>query len=458
MVDYIKYMLKDRYIKFATYSLCATSIFILIYNILHYDPIEGYDAEAHYSYLHYIAMYLPYKISIPSIEFTREFFNPPIPYLFPAGIQVVCRNVIVSENYINDCQQILGTATQAFQSILYIVTMYFYLLSFKILKKNKNLLNINLILIISLLAVNYRTISMIRGEIYILFFNSILMYKLLKISNNKFIFKTIDVLIAGTLIGCMALSRQWAFLLFLSYIFIVFFLENEYKNRYLKFISYSFLLGFFISSWFYFNLFFEYGSFTSFNKDPLPFNFKNQNLDFYIPFNSEFLIMFYKPIRPYFSNQFFPILYSDLWGDYWGHFVFTSRDLLAGRNQMLIGSYLARVNIVSLIPTVLILYSLFKSKKLKGSKFFHKFLKYGILFSFFGYLWFLIKYPEIPTGDTIKATYIIQMFHLIGFIFASYLEDLKNKNLKTYFIILAFLLFAYVHNFSTYLSHFPIKY
>ena len=143
--------------------------------------------------------------------------------MFPAGIQVVCRNVIVSENYINDCQQILGTATQAFQSILYVVTIYFYLLSFKILKKNKNLLNINLILIISLLAVNYRTISMIRGEIYILFFNSILMYKLLKVSDNKFIFKPIDVLIAGTLIGCMALSRQWAFLLFLSYIFVVFF-------------------------------------------------------------------------------------------------------------------------------------------------------------------------------------------------------------------------------------------
>ena len=76
MVDYIKYMLKDRYIKFATYFLCSTSIFILIYNILHYDPIEGYDAEAHYSYLHYIAMYLPYKVSIPSIEFTREFLIP----------------------------------------------------------------------------------------------------------------------------------------------------------------------------------------------------------------------------------------------------------------------------------------------------------------------------------------------------------------------------------------------
>lgn len=451
-------MLIEKYIRFVLYSLLISILFILIFNILHYDPLEGYDAEAHYNYLYYTAMYLPYKILIPSAEITREFFNPPLPYLFPASVQVICRNVIFSENYINDCQKILGTATQVFQSILYLITMYFYLLSFKLLKKNKNLLNINLILIISLFAANYRTISMIRGEVYILFFNSILMYKILKISNNNFIFKSIDVLTAGTLIGFMALSRQWAFLLILSYIFIIFFLEDEYKIKYFKYISYSLFVGFLISSWFYFNLFFEYGSFTSFNKKPLPFNFKNQSLDFYIPTDSQFLMMFYKPIRPYFSNQFFPILYSDLWGDYWGHFVFTSRDLLSGRNQMVIGNYLARVNIVSLIPSIFLLYSIFKSKTLKGNKFFHNFLKYGVLFSFLGYLWFLIKYPELPTGDTIKTSYIIQMFHLIGFIFASYLEDLKNKNLKTYFIILAFLLFAFVHNFSTYLSHFPIKY
>ena len=451
-------MLIDKFIKFSTYALCGSTAFILVYNILYYDPIEGYDAEAHYNYLYYISMYLPYEISIPTSEFTREFFNPPIPYLFPAFIQVICRNIIISDNYINDCQQILGTSTQIFQSILYLLTIFFYLLSFKLLKIKENLLNINVILIISLFAANYRTISMIRGEIYILFFNSILMYKLLKISHNKFEFKLFDILITGALIGFMALSRQWAFLLLLSYIFIIIFLEKEFKIKYFKFVSLSLFVGFLISSWFYFNLFFEYGSFTSFNKSPLPFNLKNQNLDFYIPTSSEFFMMFQKPIRPYFSNQFIPILYSDLWGDYWGHFVFTSRSLFSGRNQMLIGSYLARVNLVSLVPTALLLYSLLNLNRIKGNKFFHKYLGYGVLFSFVGYLWFLIKYPELPTGDTIKATYMLQMFHLLGLVLASYLEDLKNRNVKSYFSLVLVLIFIYVHNFSSYLSHFPFKF
>ena len=448
----------EKFLKIFSIFLCISIIFILVYNILHYDPIEGYDAEAHYNYLYFVAMYLPNKLVIPTIEVTREFFNPPIPYLFPASIQVICRNIIISEDFIKDCQKHIGTSTQIFQSILYLLTINFYLLSFKLLKNNKKIFNLNLVLIISLFAVNYRTVSMIRGEVYILFFNSILMYQLLKIANNKFDYKSKDILISSTLIGCLALSRQWSFLLFLSYIFIIFFLNKNYKIKYFKFLTYSFMFGFMISSWFYFNLYFDYGSFTSFNKDPIPLNLKNQNINFYIPFNYEALLMFYKPIRPNFSNQFLPILYSDLWGDYWGHFVFTSRNLAVGRNQLLIGNYLARVNIISLIPTVLFLYSFLKTKNLKGNKFFHKLLKFGVFFSFIGYFWFLIKYPEIPSGDTIKATYIIQMFHLIGFIFASYLEDLKNKNLKSYILILAILFFVYIHNFSTYLSHFPFKY
>ena len=166
--------------------------------------------------------------------------------------------------------------------ILYLLTINFYLLSFKLLKNNKKIFNLNLVLIISLFAVNYRTVSMIRGEVYILFFNSILMYQLLKIANNKFNYKSKDILISSTLIGCLALSRQWSFLLFLAYIFVIFFLNKNYKIKYFKFLTYSFMFGFMISSWFYFNLFFDYGSFTSFNKEPIPLNLKNQNINFYI--------------------------------------------------------------------------------------------------------------------------------------------------------------------------------
>tara|TARA_B100001113_G_C21122710_1_gene628109 strand:- start:5511 stop:6899 length:1389 start_codon:yes stop_codon:yes gene_type:complete len=446
------------FLKFVNISICVSILYILIYNILHYNPIDGYDAEAHYNYVYFFSMYLPDKFKLPSSEFTREFFNPPVPYIFPAFFQVFCRNIISSVDYIKDCQLNLGTFTQVFQSLIYLLTIYFYLLSFKLLKSKNNLFNLNLILLISMLSVNYRTISMIRGETYILLFNSILMYKFLKLSRNNYEYKISDILISGVLIGLMALSRQWAFLLFLAYLMILLFINKKSRLNYLQFISQSFFIGFMVSSWFYFNLYFDYGSFTAFNKSPKAFSLMNQNLKFYLPFNLDALTVFTKPIRPNFSNQLLPILYSDTWGDYWGYFVFTSNDLVSGKNQMFIGNYLARVNIFSLIPSVLIIFSLIQFNKLKGGNTFHKLLFFGIIFSFLGFLWFLIKYPEIPTGDTIKATYIIQLFHLAVIICASYLEDLKEKSSKYYLLIISFLLLVYAHNFSAYLSHFPLKF
>jgi len=440
------------------YIIISFSLFALIYNVIYYDPIQGYDAEAHYNYIYFVSMYLPQNFVLPTVENTREFFNPPLPYIFPAMAQVVCRNVITSADYISDCKLFVGTATQIFQTILYFLTFLFYLKSFKLLKNNNFLLNINLILMISLLSVNYRTISMIRGEPYILFFNSVLIYSLILLIKKDFNYKRSDIYLFGLLIGFMALSRQWAFLLMPGYFLIIKYLNNKSAKKYFKFISLAFFFGFLVSSWFYFTLFFEYGSFTAFNMDPIKFNLQNQPLNFYNFFNNEASLVFSKPIRPNFSNQLIPILYSDLWGDYWGYFVFVSRDLALGRSQMAIGDYLARVNIVSLFPTFIMLVGLYNFKRLNGSKTFHGYIIISALVSFFGYLWFLVTYPELPTGDTIKSSYIIQLFHLIAIVSASYLEDLQKTNLKRYSIVIFLLTFCYFHNFPAYLSHFPIKF
>ena len=440
------------------YIIISFSLFALIYNVIYYDPTQGYDAEAHYNYFYFVSMYLPQNFVLPTIENTREFFNPPLPYILPAMAQVVCRNVITSADYISDCKLFVGTATQIFQTILYLLTLLFYLKSFKLLKNNNFLFNINLILMISLLSVNYRTISMIRGEPYILFFNSVLIYLLILLIKKDFNYKRSDIYLFGLLIGLMALSRQWAFLLMPGYFLIIKYLNNKSAKKYFKFISLAFVFGFLVSSWFYFTLFFEYGSFTAFNMDPIKFSLQNQPLNFYNFFNKEASQVFSKPIRPNFSNQLIPVLYSDLWGDYWGYFVFVSRDLASGRGQMIIGDYLARVNIVSLIPTFIMLVGLYNFKKLKGSKAFHGYIIISSLVSFFGYLWFLVTYPELPTGDTIKSSYIIQLFHLIAIVSASYLEDLQKTNLKRYSIVIFLLTFCYFHNFSAYLSHFPIKF
>ena len=443
------------------YSLISSIIFLLVYNIINYDPIYGYDAEAHHSYIDYIAMYLPNSFNLPNFETTREFFNPPLPYIFPSLVQIICRNFASSSDLLKTCQPIYGFYTQIFQSLLFIASIYMYLKIFKKIRNKIKFLDLSVILLFCLLTVNYKTFSMIRGEPYIIFFNSILIYQFLLLCKKSFEYNLKDIFIFGILIGCLALSRQWAFLLFPSYFLLIFFIKSSIeRKRYIKFITFSFSIGFIISSWFYFGLFFEYGSFTAFNKQPSAFNLLNQPLSFYIPYGEEMIYLFTKPIRPYFSNTFLPILYSDLWGDYWGYFSFTSRSLDTGRNQLLIGDYLARVNIVSLFPTFLMILGLrtgIKSLRISPKKendYFYSYITLSIFVTFFGFLWFLIKYPALPTGDTNKATYMIQLFHLLSILSINYLDKLKEINLKKYTITLSILIFVFIHNFSAMMSHF----
>ncbi len=435
--------------------ISISTFFVLIYNIFYYNPILGYDAEAHFSYVDYFSRYLPNEFKLPSENDTREFFNPPLGYLVPSIAQVLCRNVIESTNYLADCQPIYGKTTQIFQSIMYVATIVVNLYTLKLINKSDSFFNTGYLLLISLFAVNYRTISMIRGEPYILFFLSLFLlviYKAQKINydlNFKITFS------AGIVIACIALSRQWGFLLFIPIIILLFF--HKSKKQYFKFWFTSSAIGALFSGWFYLGLYQKYGSFTAFNMESSKFSFSNQELSFYIPNLTHLEYLFSKPIRPHLDNQFLSILYSDLWGDYWGYFTFTSQHLDIGRNQLLIGDYLARVNLASLFTSLILISFCYLTFQKYKSNFLIKYLNYSIIFSFLGYLLFTINFPN-ESGDTIKSTYIIQAFHLIAFMASIHFYNLKKTNKKIYNSILSTLVIIYFYNFQTYLSHFPYNF
>ena len=437
------------------FFLITSSVgYILIYNFYHYSPILGYDAEAHYTYVDYISRYLPRSIKLPTSLDTREFFNPPLGYFIPAISQVVCRNIIESENFLRDCRPVYGSIAQIFQSLMYIITIYINLLTLKMFNNSKSILNLSYLIMVSLLAVNYRTISMIRGEPYILFFMSIFLYLIFKIENQDFVTQKKDILFLGLIIAGIALSRQWGFLLFPPLIIMLFTKNIKNKINYLKTWVPSALIGFLLSGWFYINLYIKSGSFTAFNMESSKFSIFNQPLGFYIPTSENLRYLFYKPIRPHLDNQFITTLFADLWGDYWGYFSFTSGYLSIGRDQLAIGDYFARVNIISIFTTLFILTLYVISYRKNKQSFLVRYINLAVIVSFVGYIVFLISYP-VGNGDTIKATYIIQMFHLIVFLASIKFEKLKSENLKIYnFIIFAFLI-IYIHNFQTFLSHFP---
>ena len=141
----------ENYISFL---IISSTIYILIFNIIHYSPSLGYDAEAHFAYVNHIARYLPDRFELPSSSETREFFSPPLGYIVPAAGQVICRNFIESADYLKDCQPFFGKFTQIFQSILYLLTLFINLFTIKLITNNKSFLNTGYILLLSLLAVN----------------------------------------------------------------------------------------------------------------------------------------------------------------------------------------------------------------------------------------------------------------------------------------------------------------
>ena len=66
----------------------------------------------------------------------------------------------------------------------------------------------------------------------------------------------------------------------------------------------------------------------------------------------------------------------------------------------------------------------------------------------------LIKYPEKPSGDTIKAPYVIQMFHLMVFMCFDYLNDLKKRRERLYNLIFFLLLLVYLHNIPSMVTNY----
>ncbi len=447
-----------------TFGIVSISIlYVLIYNLLHYDPIQGYDGDAHHAYVqNFLNLYTPGRLNQPSSNLTYEFFSPPFPYLFPAFVNEICKSYFSFENIYETCQKIYGFLNIIFQSFMYLALLYMYMKIVKLFKGTDKKIYLSVLLVLGLFTANYRTIAMIRAETYILLLNSFLLYRFLLLLKKSFVYNKLDIFYFGFIIGLLALSRQWAFLLFPAYFLLYFFIKKEHRLKYFKFLTYTFLIGFLISSWFYINLFVEYGSFTKFNQEPIPFRFNNQPLSFYLPIGNEVSMVFTKPIRPYFKNQFLPILYSDLWGDYWGYFTFTSRNLEFGRNQMIIGDYLARVNILSIFPTIMLIIGFknsFTSRKVKEKIFtdyFNLYLVMATLVTIFGYLWFLISFPQAE-GDTNKATYIIHLFHLLGLMTVLKLEDIKNKNYRYYSATIMVLLIIFLHNLSAMMSHFPLN-
>jgi hypothetical protein len=134
-------------------------------------------------------------------------------------------------------------------------------------------------------------------------------------------------------------------------------------------------------------------------------------------------------------------------------------------NYETIAAYLGRVNLVSTFPSVLALASLLIAamgivqRRSNDSLIGHRkkinaFLLLAIGTTMVGYFWFLIMYPSIGKGRTIKATYVLQVFPLIAILVGFFLEHVKKRSQFLYRLILGGLCFSFFHNIFAMLTHY----
>jgi hypothetical protein len=437
---------------------------IVLVNACLHDPRFGYDASEHLKYIKILS-----QLRLPTLQETEQFFAPPLSYAFPA--------ILIA---LTGMEVFWAAKLAQFMNFFLSVGLTWYLIKTCQLINLQSSLKLGALVFLGILTVYYKTFAFIRGEPYVAFFAVVIMYYTLLMSIRER-FTATNAAILGGAMGLCALSRQWGILLFpavVLYLFFKWISLPQNRAQITKTLCLCLVITFLISGWFYISLHVKHGSGTAFNRKPAAqFSFRNQPLDFYVGLSPR--LLFNNPIVPNFPNQFLPIFYSELWGDYWGLFTIYGRhtewntfidadsllqifslDINLSRietNYKSFGAYLGRVNLISTFPSALALVSLVialmgilrghGNNQLKArQREIYSFLLLAICTTMVGYFWFLIMYPNIEQGDTIKATYVLQIFPFIAILVGIFIGKIKKRSRFLYRLILGGLCFVFFHN------------
>jgi hypothetical protein len=134
---------------------------------------------------------------------------------------------------------------------------------------------------------------------------------------------------------------------------------------------------------------------------------KRRSLSFYV--DPRLRELFGSPSKPHLENRFFPTLYADGWGDYYGVFVWNNGDLSPDRGE---NRTLVTQMFLAIVPTLLLvggwLALLWRSLTRERLRAAPERLLVALLplAGIVGMLYFTVSYPT-PDGDVIKATYML---------------------------------------------------
>jgi hypothetical protein len=445
------YWFTEPFLSHGTFNLNLVYVFLLInalvlFNAVRHNPEDGYDAAAHLAYIDALA-----ELRLPEKRDTYEYFSPPLAYVIPAAITKIVDPAICSKTE-DDCRLAILKAGQM-QNIFLSVGITFFLIKLaSLIRPGQTEFKVLALTLLGILPVYYKTMSFIRGEPYLVFFTIYLIYLLAVIVFSRPSFRVGTVITAGVVMGLMLLSRQWGALIIIGAMLWLVLLAIKCRVIAVKAASVALvtaLIAIIVGGWFYLSLQVRFGSPVSFNRAARDYSFADHPPEFYFGLGNGAL--FTRPYRDAFPNQILPKFFTEIWGDYEGYFITyqyeTQPDYLL--------SYLGRVNAVSLFPTAILLAGLgvgaFHLRRfvslshLEPVTMTNLLLMLCIATSLAGYMWFLVRYPS-DKGDTIKPSYMLQIFPLIAILGAEFLDSIRKRKYRLYVTVMMLLGMVLLHN------------
>jgi len=439
---------------------------VLINSILHYPKI-GYDVVQNLNYI----QVLPDRL--PSEKDTSEFFSPPLPFFLPSRFDAICEQHAPDAlgtynglNYSNTCRLYDGKFAQGLNVLLSIGTTLLVLLIANQISPGNRFFKISALAMLALLTVYYKTFSQVRGEPYVVLFIALSVFLIIELLKTPSFNATL-VIATGISLGLLVLSRQWGFFIFPTiFLLVIWLFIQDRKTGWLRarqFLLIS-ILSALVGGWFYIHLYLDYGTFSAFNINKPKYPTLEDTVSFFRQTGIGTGELFKQPVRPVFDHlSFFGILYSETWGDYWGYFTYIKPGYASDNigNHDTMASYLGTVNLVSILPSLLLLASflwgllqVFRLKRppTPGMDAL-VFIALLALSTILGYLWFVYRY-FMHTNLVIKATYIIQFFIALLFLFAALMEEIRKRSQLAYNVIFILLALVFIYNLPSLITRY----
>ena len=445
-------------------------------NAILHDPYQGYDAGDH---IHYIKT-LADKRTIPTCADTAQCYIPPLPYMLPA--------IILATGRIN-----LWQAAKLAQlvNILLSLGLTYYLLKICDLIDSDNLiLKLSSLSMLGILPVYYKTYSLIRGEPYLGLLAVFIAYQVLSIFRGRD-HNLANLVLLGLAVGLSILARQWGFLvlpaIFLAVTYAAFKDHSKFRLA-ISTMAVCLLTPILLAGWYYYIMYQRYGSLTAWDRPPSALSLNAFPLEFYFGTGSGAL--FTDPIRPNFPNQFPAIFYSDTWGDYSAYFLIFAKDtrtntFINGKglesiirtgqpypnwletNRFTFNSYLGQVNLVSLLPSAILIAGLIfgfihiissiRNESIGNLDSGWILFTLIVMCSLTGYGWYLLRYQNHGQGgDLIKASHMLQVFPFLGLLAGGVLEKLWKWRSGIWITLMIALALIFLHNLPAMVTHYPL--